>query len=428
MKVSEINISNFKNIEIASIELNNHINVISGKNGAGKSSVIEAMMDAIIGKTNMGKVPQRKIKKGSDSATIEVVLATDSGELVVQRKITAKGVYLKARRSDGTKVTQTDLSNLLNNATINITRLLTMKPSEQIDFIKEVAGIDTEQVEDEYRRLYAERRMLKQILNETRAVFEAMGEVEEVAHIDVSEVQKELSEAMQHNQAIDREINEISIKEAKITSLESAIDDGVAQIEELQERIDKIKEKNKERKTQIGALKKEIKAAKPRKRIDVAGLNAKMAEASEINKRADRYQEFLDAEKKVLDAEVAVSNVAVKMEEKLSERQAIIEKGKLPFKNIGLDKELGLTISGIPFAEMSTAQKIRVMSRIYIESNPELKVIYIQDGSLLDDHTLSQITEMSDMKDFQFLIEVVGEQEGAIVMREGHVVTDEEDE
>jgi len=428
MKVSEINISNFKNIEIASIELNNHIHVISGKNGAGKSSVIEAMMDAIIGKTNMGKVPQRKIKKGSDSATIEVVLATDSGELVVQRKITAKGVYLKARRSDGTKVTQTDLSNLLNNATINITRLLTMKPSEQIDFIKEVAGIDTEQVEDEYRRLYAERRMLKQILNETRAVFEAMGEVEEVAHIDVSEVQKELSEAMQHNQAIDREINEISIKEAKITSLESAIDDGVAQIEELQERIDKIKEKNKERKTQIGALKKEIKAAKPRKRIDVAGLNAKMAEASEINKRADRYQEFLDAEKKVLDAEVAVSNVAVKMEEKLSERQAIIEKGKLPFKNIGLDKELGLTISGIPFAEMSTAQKIRVMSRIYIESNPELKVIYIQDGSLLDDHTLSQITEMSDMKDFQFLIEVVGEQEGAIVMREGHVVTDEEDE
>jgi DNA repair exonuclease SbcCD ATPase subunit len=302
-----------------------------------------------------------------------------------------------------------------------------MKPQDQIDFIKEIAGIDTSKVEEEYRELFAERTILNRDLKQARAVFESKKEVEKVDRVDVSDLQKQLSEAMMHNQKVDKEMNEINAKKSKISTLESSIENGEVQIKELEKRIAEIKEKNKQHKAEISSIKKEIKASKPPEYININGLNKQIAEASDINKLAEEYEEFVSAEKAVIDAEVAVSEIGEKMKKKLEERESIISGGRLPFKNIGLDKDLGLTISGIPFSEMSTAQKIRVMSRIYIESNPLLKVIYIQDGSLLDDETMRMITEMSDMKDFQFLVEVVGEQEGDIVMREGRVVTDEED-
>jgi DNA repair exonuclease SbcCD ATPase subunit len=422
MTVSRIELDGYKNLSGVKITLDKHANVISGKNGAGKTSVIEGMMDALLGKTEMGKVPQRKIKKGEDSATIEVTLDTDDGELIVQRKITQKDVYLKAHRSDGIKVTQTDLSNLLDKTTINITKLLFMKPDEQVNFIKSVAGINTEEVEEKYRELYAERTVLNRELKQAKAVLDSKPEPENVERVDVSELQKELSEAMMHNQEADKMSNEINAKKMRIESIESSVSAGDAEIEQLQQRIADIKQKNKERKAEISTIKKEIKGFKKPQYRDVSALNEQITTAAVTNELAAVYEDYVSAKQDVVDAEEKVNAVNAQMQSALREREDIIANGRLPFKNIGLDKDLGLTISGIPFSEMSTAQKIRVMSRIYIESNPRLKVIYIQDGSLLDEDTLAQITEMSDMKDFQFLIEVVEEHDGDIIMREGRVV------
>jgi DNA repair exonuclease SbcCD ATPase subunit len=433
MTVSRIELDGYKNLSGVKITLDKHANVISGKNGAGKTSVIEGMMDALLGKTEMGKVPQRKIKKGEASAVIEVTLDTDDGELVVQRKITAKDVYLKAHRSDGTKVTQTDLSNLLDKTTINITKLLFMKPEEQVNFIKSVAGINTEEVEERYRDLYAERTVLNRELKQAKAVLDSKPEPEEVERVDVSELQKELSEAMLHNQEADKKTNEMNAKKMRIESIEARVSAGEDEIKQLQDRIAEIKEKNKERKAEITKIKKEVKSFFSRNEVlyrDVTVLNEQITSAAVTNELAAVYEDYVKAKQDVADAEERVNEVNTKMKDALQEREDLIANGRLPFKNIGLDKDLGLTISGIPFSEMSTAQKIRVMSRIYIESNPRLKVIYIQDGSLLDEDTLAQITEMSDMKDFQFLIEVVEEHDGDIVMREGRVISgdDVEDE
>jgi len=423
MKIAEMRITDYKNIDIVDVELDEHVNVISGPNGAGKSSVVGAMIDALMGKTEMGKNPQRKIKKGKDSAEIEVVLHDDDGDLVVKRKITQKDVYLKASRSDGTPVKQTDLSKLLDNSTINITKLLFMGPKEQIDFVKEIAGIDTEEVEAKYKSLYAERTILNRTLKSKQAAVDEAGDVEKVEKVDVSSLQNELTDAINHNSAVDKSYAEFEEIKRGISFHQAKVEESKNQIEQLKKKIRELELAIEDDTRTIASLEEKKVNHVSAEYISIDGINKKIAEASKINRMADEYAKYVAMVHERDRVAADVERVNIEMENALKEREEIIKSGKLPFKNIGFDKELGLTIGGIPFSEMSTAQQIRVMSRIYIESNPTLKVIYIQDGSLLDDDTLKQITEMSDMKDFQFLIEVVGDSDGAdIVMREGHVV------
>jgi len=109
MILTGMKIEGYKNISFVELVPDSHMNLVSGKNGAGKSSLIEAMIDAIKGKTEMGKRPQRKIQSGKDKAVIEVTLGEGDSALKIRRTITQKDVYLKAERADGKPVSQTDL-------------------------------------------------------------------------------------------------------------------------------------------------------------------------------------------------------------------------------------------------------------------------------------------------------------------------------
>ena len=424
MILTGMKIEGYKNISFVELVPDSHMNLVSGKNGAGKSSLIEAMIDAIKGKTEMGKRPQRKIQSGKDKAVIEVTLGEGDSALKIRRTITQKDVYLKAERADGKPVSQTDLDRLLDSSTINITKLLHLDPKGQIEFVKKVAGIDTTELENKYKELYAERTILNRAAKEAKGVLNSFGEVEKVSAVSISELLEEIDRAEAYNRDIQREEAKINVLDASIDDHGNAIDKANATIAHYEEAIVALKKEIKEREASIAKAREE--AAQRRKslakEIDVSPLREKVSKAEETNKRADNYEKYLKAKEAASEAQKKADAVDSQMKKILEDRDKLINSSKLPFKNVKFDKDLGLIIEGIPFSDMSSAQQIKIMSRIYIESNPELKVIYIKDGSLLDPDTLSQIAGMSELKDYQFLVEIVDEVEGSIIMREGRIV------
>ncbi len=158
---------------------------------------------------------------------------------------------------------------------------------------------------------------------------------------------------------------------------------------------------------------------------DTEGLRDQVSTAEDTNAKAKNYEMYKSIKVGSDVAQKKVDDINIEMDKMLIDRDNIIKNSKLPFKNVEFDKDLGLVIAGIPFDDMSSAQQIKIMSRIYIESKPELQVIYIKDGSLLDPDTLKQIAGMSELKDYQFLVEIVDEVEGSIIMREGHILGSE---
>ena len=431
MIITGMRIDNFKKIEFIDQKLDPKMNIISGKNGSGKTSMIESMIMAIEGKTAMGKSPERLIRQGSDKSVVEVSLTNSQGkELSIERTITPKGVYLKASYEDGTSVTQTDLNLIMDSSTINMMGLLHMKPSEQIDFIKKVGGINTDAIEKEYKDKYGDRRSYNRVHGDAKTLVRSLGDVTEVQEVDIQASLSEIDAMDKHNkkmEAIQVEIKSISLvadnADREIEVHNVAITKANQLIAEAKAAIVAKKAEAKEATKSIAAKRKTL---KPRK--DTAPAREELKEADKINKKAAEYIRYLEAVAAEDKAAKDVNVVEVEMEALIAEREKIISSSKLPFNNIKFHKELGVLVDGIAFDDMSTAQKIKIMAKIYMKSNPSLNVIYIQDGSLLDKETLQEIVDMSDLKDFQFLIEIVGEAEEGIVMREGAIVGAEKKE
>ena len=431
MIITGMRIDNFKKIEFVDQKLDPKMNIISGKNGSGKTSMIESMIMAIEGKTAMGKSPERLIRTGSDKSVVEVSLMNGQGkELTIERTITPKGVYLKASYEDGTSVTQTDLNLIMDSSTINMMGLLHMKPADQIDFMKKVGGIDTDAVEKEYKDKYADRRVLNRVHSDAQTLVKSLGEVPEVKEVDIQASLAEIDAMDKHNkkmEAIQAEIKSMSLvpdsAEREIEVHNTAIAKATKVIADAKAAITAKKAEVKEATKKIAAKRKTL---KPRK--DTAPIREELKESDKTNKEAARYiryVESVDAEGKALKE---VNVVQVEMDALIRQRDDIITNSTLPFNNIKFHKELGVLVDDIAFDDMSTAQKIKTMAKIYMKSSPALKVIYIQDGSLLDADTLQEMVAMSELKDFQFLIEIVGESEDGIVMREGAIVGAEKPE
>ena len=84
-----------------------------------------------------------------------------------------------------------------------------------------------------------------------------------------------------------------------------------------------------------------------------------------------------------------------------------------------------MIIGDVPFSEKSSGEQLRISTRIGMELNPELRVLFIEDGSLLDEESYATIRELADRHGYQILVENVGESPGddQIVMRAGAVIS-----
>ena len=90
---------------------------------------------------------------------------------------------------------------------------------------------------------------------------------------------------------------------------------------------------------------------------------------------------------------------------------------------LGFDED-GVTYNGIPFAQASSAEQIRVSLAMAMALNPELKVLRIKDGSLLDGDAMEAIREQIVERDFQLWIERVGDADaGAVIIEDGEVAS-----
>lgn len=424
MKIVGLKIENFKKIEFVNLELDSKMNIVSGNNGAGKTSLVEALMGAIGGKTELGKDPQRKIKKGADKAVIDVMLSDGKRTLNIKRTITGKDVYLKATTEDGSPVKQSDLDLIFNHTTINLMDLLHMKIKDQVEFIKRVGGIDTSVVEAAYKEKFSERTFLNKGLKEAQIKVKSFGDVEKEERVDPVEVIEQINQIAEHNNEVDLYLRSIETKENKKFGIDKDVEAIEKSIKESEQRTLTLKKELVDEKKNQKNIIADINNAKKgiKKKKDDSNYKLKLQDIEGINSRANNYDRFIAETDILSSAVIKVSYINADMTTLLKERDDLIKNSKLPFKNVSFDKDRGVIINDIPFDDMSSAEQIRIMSRIYIESNPGLKVIYIKDGSLLDRDTLQAISEMSELKDYQFLVEVVSEQDESIIMRDGAVL------
>jgi len=114
MKITKINLSNFRGVESLSLKLHERLNVLFGMNGTGKSTIFYAVaimlswtIQRIKSIQSNGKdIPQLDIKNGSHRSSIEIFCSDNNREIFWRRTNHLEGYGLSEERSDFTHLNE----------------------------------------------------------------------------------------------------------------------------------------------------------------------------------------------------------------------------------------------------------------------------------------------------------------------------------
>ena len=112
------------------------------------------------------------------------------------------------------------------------------------------------------------------------------------------------------------------------------------------------------------------------------------------------------------------------LEEMREQKRNALAAAKFPIDGLGFD-EVGVTFRGVPFAQCSSAERMKVSLSIAAALNPTIRVIRVNDGSLLDSESMAEVERMAAERNMQVWVERVDETgKVGIVIEDGEVLTE----
>lgn len=416
MRIIELRAENFKRLVAIHIKPTGPVTPITGKNGQGKTSVLDAIASALGGGAQSPEMP---VRKGQAKARVTV----DLGDIVVVRKWSEKGTTsLEVTTKDGAayKSPQAVLDKLVGELSFDPLAFGRMKPAEQAATLARVAQIDLDAHRTRRALLFSDRATANKTVKELKAQVSGMPE----PAADLPEKEVSVAEIMEELKAAERAAKVRSQAEAEHKS--ALTDHALAQrrVEELAAQLELAKKALSPLLEEVHACARVL-AETPRP-PESGPIMARGREAEGINRqireRDKRATKARDAEQ----LETLAQEITGKLDAHDAVLAAQLAEAKLPVPGLSLG-EAGVLVAGIPFAQCSGAERLRVSVAIGLALNPKLRLMLIRDGSLLDDEGMRLLAELAEAADAQVLIERVdtGRGEVGVLIVDGHSVSEE---
>jgi DNA repair exonuclease SbcCD ATPase subunit len=409
MKITKLIGENIMRMKAFSINPKDGSVIISGKNGAGKSAVLNSILFALTGKESQ-KLTPKPIREGADEARIRLSISDKYTVDVQYKKGGIRKLYIY--NADGTvrKSPQALLDDMIGDLTIDPTEIIQMKPKELKELLLRVTGLEEKigKLEDDRAKIYDKRtsvgrdiRKGESLLQEYEGVnFSTVPDKE----ISVSELSMELRNAEKYNQDIDRLRDETD-------SIRDGIDDWEKKIEEIKKEIALAKE-------DLMQKEKELKGMKYK---DITKMEEDLSKAEDINIKVREKAKYQEGKKQQVNATKEYKKLTNGIKDIDKKKEDLLKNAELPIKGLSVDEE-GTVYNGIPYTQISDGEKLRVAMAIAVAKNPDLRVVLIRNGSLLDSSNFKMIEEIADKKDYQVWIEKVDESgDVGIYIEEGEV-------
>ncbi len=415
MRVVRLQAENVKRLRAVDISVGEDepVVVITGKNAAGKSSVLDAIWYALGGKD---AAPSKPIREGERSASVTL----DLGKFVVERRFLSDDrSRLEVRAPDGAtyQSPQTLLDSLLGELTFDPLEFARQGRKEQRETLLRAMGVTVDDLDARRKELFDERTGIGREVRAAKVQLDEAdrpeGELPE-REIDVSGIHARITEAKlaerAHEQAVERR-----------SSLLARREELLAEVADLERRIGELRARAENQQAAADTLDAQIAAhAAP----DLAAMEAELVAAAETNAAVQRRREFRKQLDRLKRTEAAWDDLTNQIAHVDLEKEARLARAGLPLAGLGLDDE-GVTYNGLPFDQLSSAEQLRVSMAAAMAANPELRVIRIGDGSLLDSASMEIVRQMAVDGDWQIWCERVDETgRVGVYIEDGEVAAD----
>lgn len=417
LRLLELGAENFKRVKLVRIRPKGNVTEITGRNGQGKTSLIESFLSLFAGKAGVASQP---IRKGSDEATSYAILGKDEKPLVTisQRIWEKKGGGLSreitVEGADGTdfKHPQTIASALYAPIAFDPFQFQRMPEKDKVELLKRlVPGVDFAAIAHERKTLFDKRT--DEGRDRDRAAARWAGiELPDARTplVDVTALAGSLATLIKENGVIDERARRRSEARADLETKRDAIEAMQARLATMIREADEIENKIDE-------------AEELPEKHDTAAIEAQIANAEASNKEAALWvaYDIAKSEEGTHDTEYVLLTKEI---ERLDKKKTdAIAAAKLPVRDLEFDDE-GVTLNGLPFAQASSAEQLKASTLLAMATNPDLRVVIIREGSLLDEDSMELLTSIAVEHGYDLLVERVtnGEKVG-IVIEDGEVAS-----
>lgn len=429
LKIVSLKAENIKRLVAVEITPTGNIVAITGKNGQGKSSILDAIWWALCGASHIQGKP---VRKGEDKALVELNL----GDIIVTRKFSATetGDYitsLAVTNAEGLKFSkpQDVLDKMLDTLAFDPLEFARAEPKRQLAMLRKfVPSVDFDLIELQNKTDYDRRTILNRAVkeHESAAKLIAIPDIEDVGDVDVAAIESQIDAAATHNADIERRKANREAAAEKIKNSEALASRMVAEAADMEQRAADRRAEAQRLTQETKDLQDKLNAAEALPApLDVTDLRAKAnaarAHNDALKARAAKIAEKSRLEKLAKDAQDAADKHTKDRDERIAARDAAIAAAQIPVPGIAFgDGEV--LLNGVPFEQASYAEQLRASVAIAMADNPKLRVIRIRDGSHLDSDGMAVLAEMAKEKDFQVWMECVTDgQNLGVVIEDGHV-------
>lgn len=403
MQIISLVAENIKRLTAVEIRPDGALVQITGKNGAGKTSVLDSLWYALASAKHIQTHP---IRAGANKALIRL----DLGEIVVTRRFTRREdqtftTTITVENADGARFSspQTMLDQLIGALSFDPLQFVRMAPKDQMQTLRAlVPGVDFAAIEAANEADYLKRTDINRDAANQKARAAAIvvpaGTPE--TPIDETALVARLAQVGEHNAAVERASAERRRLSDRIVDAQDDLQVKRAQLDRLQVEIAHAESVLADQQERLTAL------PDPPTPMSAGDVQQAISAARATNRNVLAAAEKARLERRALELEVEAGKLTKAMKDRTYAVAKAIADANLPVPGLAFGDGQVL-LNGLPFTQASDAEQLRTSMAIAMAMAPKLKVLRVKEGSLLDEDGLRLVAEMAEERGFQVWVEIV---------------------
>ena len=423
-RIIQLNVRNFMGVEAVQIEPDGNLVVLNGSNASGKTTILTAIWALLASKAGLKNIDE-PVRHGQKTAVIEGVIEMGDGEtLRITRSFTAAGgMNIKVMAGDGSMAVrspETALKKLFTSISFDPLAFSKMRGKEQVEVY--LRAVDTELDLDELNvkraQIFDERTEINREVSTVTATLQGLPE--STASADDEEVSGAsiMAERDAAQAIIDERERAVRLAQTRGHEYEMAKD----RVKELEGELARAVILRDEAKADHDAAVDLATALPPAP--DTSGFAERLTAIEETNRQIRLAKQRRALEESATANETEARKLTDALDKIDADKRAVIAKVPQIVPGLTFDEE-GMIFNGVPLAQASGSERLLVSCQMGIALNPEVRVMTVQDGPLLDEASMKLLNDIADEHDFQVWIErqMGTDAEGVgFTISEGHVI------
>ena len=416
VKINTLELENVKRIKAVRFEpTKNGLTVIGGRNGQGKTSVLDSIAWALGGNKFRPSEPQR-----ADSVVPpHLKIALDNG-LIVERS--GKNGALKVIDPNGNKSGQQILDSFVEQLALDLPKFMNMNDKEKATVLLQIIGIGDKlyELDRKEEQLYNRRTETGRIADRKKKYadelpFHSGIPAEPVSPLELIRQQQDILAKNGENRRKRERVNQIE-NEANTLSREISL---------LTKEIDKLKAELSKKNIELTKLLADLETARKTTAMlydeSTAELEKSIADIDDLNRK---IRENCDHQKAEIDAEnysKEYDELTGQIEAVRKEKTDLLKNADLPLPELSV-RDGALTYKGYVWGDMSGSEQLKVATAIVRRLNPECGFVLLDKLEQMDPDTLREFGEWLEAEGLQAIATRVSTgDECSIIIEDGYI-------